>query len=61
VNVGGIEDACRVFNRTLKIYVTVENGTFFGLLECWVQGQKAVAFPPQTIHTDEMELILTTL
>ncbi|CAK9867402.1 unnamed protein product [Sphagnum jensenii] len=23
-------------------------------------GQKAVAFPPQTMHTDEMELSLTT-
>jgi hypothetical protein len=38
------------------IYVTVESGTFLGLLECGVQGQKAVAFPPQTMHTDEMEL-----
>jgi hypothetical protein len=29
VNVGGIEDACRVFNRTSTIYVTVENVTFW--------------------------------
>jgi len=40
--------------------VTVENGTFLGLLECGVQGQKAVAFPLQTIHTDKMELSLIT-
>ncbi len=53
-------DACRVFNRTSTIYVAVENGTFLGLLECGVQGQKAVAFPPQTIHPDEMELSLIT-
>jgi len=40
--------------------VTLENGTFLGLLECGVQGQKAVAFPLQTIHTDKMELSLIT-
>ncbi len=56
VNVGGIEDACRVFNRIWTIYVTGENVTFLGLLKCWVQGQKVVAFPPQTIHRDEMDL-----
>jgi hypothetical protein len=40
--------------------VTVENVTFLGLLKCQVQGQKVVAFPPQTIHRDEMELSLIT-
>jgi hypothetical protein len=40
--------------------VTVENGTFLGLLECGVQGQNPVAFLPQTIHTDKMELSLIT-
>jgi len=40
--------------------VIVENVTFLGLLKCWVQGQKVVAFPPQTIHRDEMELSLIT-
>ncbi len=40
--------------------MTVENVTFLGLLKCWVQGQKVVAFPPQTIHRDEMELSLIT-
>jgi len=54
------KDACRVFNRISTIYVTVENVTFLGLLKCWVQGQKVVAFPPQTIHRDEMELSLIT-
>jgi hypothetical protein len=43
-----------------KIYVTVENVTFLGLLKCWVQGQKVVAFRPQTMHRDEMELSLIT-
>ncbi len=60
VNVGGIEDACRVFNRTWTIYLTVENVTFLGLFKCRVQGQKVVAFPPQIIHRDEMELNLIT-
>jgi len=60
VNVGGIEDACRVFNRTWTIYVTLENITFLGLLKCRVHGQKVVAFPSQTIHRDEMELSLVT-
>jgi hypothetical protein len=60
VNVGGIEDACRVFNMTWTIHVTIENVTFLGLLKCRVQGKKVVAFPPQTIHRDEMELNFIT-
>jgi hypothetical protein len=60
VKVGGIEDACKVFNKISTIYVTVENVTFLGLLKCQVQGQKVVAFPPQTIHRYEMELSLIT-
>jgi hypothetical protein len=31
-----------------------------GLFKCRVQGQKVVAFPPQIIHRDEMELNLIT-
>ncbi len=38
----------------------VQNVTFLGLLKCWVQGHKVVAFPLQTIYRDEMELSLIT-
>jgi len=45
VNVGGIQDACRVFNRTRTIYLTVENVNLLGTFEMLGAGAEGGSIP----------------